>query len=183
MTSSSARTNRRRFLKQTTFGLLALWGGGLSTLVRMRQQPNSTILSQLLFFSDQEYAIVQVLARRLIGPDARIGSEAGQTDVALRADRFLAEAELDVQEQFHQLLVVFNAPLFTFLFDFRLSSFLAMQPDQQDTYLHDWMTSTLAFRRTAFQALKRLCASMYYSHSVTWKDIDYTGMFLPGERP
>lgn len=135
-----------------------------------------------MFFSEQEYAIVQAVARRLIGSDARIGPEPDQTDVALRADGFLANAEADVQEQFHELLVVFNAPLFTFLFDFRLSSFLAMPPDQQDSYLHDWMTSTLAFRRTAFQALKRLCASMYYTDSATWKDIDYTGMFLPGEQ-
>ena len=183
MTSATPRQSRRRFLRQTTFGLLALWGGGLHTFVRMRQQPHSMIPSGLVFFSDQEYAIVQAVARRLIGSDSRIGSEPGQSDVALRADRFLAEAELDVQEQFHQLLVVFNAPVFTFLFDFRLSSFLAMQPDQQDTYLQDWMTSTLAFRRTAFQALKRLCASMYYTDSVTWKDIEYTGLFLPGERP
>ena len=181
MTSATGHASRRRFLRQTAVGLLVLWGGGVHAFVRARK--HSIIPTDLVFFSEQEYTIVQSVARRLIGPDARIGPEPGQTDVALRADRFLAGAEVDVQEQFHQLLVVFNAPLFTFLFDFRLSSFLAMQPDQQDTYLQDWMTSTLAFRRTAFQALKRLCASMYYTHSVTWEDIEYTGMFLPGERP
>lgn len=183
MASTSGPTSRRRFLKQTTFGLLALGGGGVHALLRARQHLRPGIPSELLFFSAEEYAIVQALGRRLIGPDAQIGPAPGQTDVALRADRFLAEAEPDVQEQFHQLLVVFNAPLFTFLFDFRLSSFLAMPPDGQDTYLRDWMTSTLSFRRTAFQALKHLCASMYYTDTVTWKEIGYTGMFLPGERP
>ena len=181
MIRATVSTTRRRFLKQTTVGILALWGGGALTVLRARQQPPLAIPSGLTFFSGQEYAIVQSVARRLIGPDSRIGPEPGQADVALRADRFLSEADADVQEQFHQLLVVFNAPLFTFLFDFRLSSFLAMPPDQQDSYLHDWMTSTFSFRRTAFQALKRLCASMYYTDSVTWEDIEYTGMFLPGE--
>ena len=155
----------------------------MRALAGFLRQPSSPHPAGLVFFSGEEYQIVQAIARRIIGPDSSIGDGPDHTDVAHRADRFLAGADPEVQEQFHQLLIVFNSPPFPFLFDFRLSSFLVMSPEDQNAYLEDWMTSTLGFRRTAFQALKRLCASMYYTDARTWGEIEYEGMFLPGERP
>jgi hypothetical protein len=170
-------------LKQTAMGALLLSAGGIGAM-----RPGSRISRKggehdLDYFSPHEYDILQAAALRLIGPDAGIGSKSRQTDVALRADRFLAMAEPEVQEQFHQLLVVFNAPIFAFLFDLRLSSFLEMTDEDKDLYVRDWMTSSLAFRRTAFQALKRLCMSMYYTDEQAWAAIGYDGLFLPGDRP
>jgi len=161
--------------------MLSLGGvHGLAAFLRVSRAHRPV---DLVFFSDQEYQIVQAIARRVIGTESTTDPGPANVDVALRADRFLAGADPEIQEQFHQLLVVFNGPLFTFLFDFRFSSFLEMSPEHQDTYLEDWMTSSLAFRRTAFQALKRLCASMHYTDPRSWDEIAYTGMFLPQDRP
>lgn len=183
MTTATERSDRRKFLKQTTMGFLFLSAGGARGLAIASQHRPSPELPTLVFFSDQEYQIVQAIAQRIIGPHSQVGLGKDKTDVAFRADRYLAGADIEIQEQFHQLLVVFNAPVFTFLFDFRFSSFLDMSAQAQDTYLLDWMTSMLAFRRTAFQALKRLCTSMYYTDGRSWAEIEYGGMFLPEERP
>jgi hypothetical protein len=102
--------------------------------------------------------------------------------VASRADQFLAGADPEVQDQLHQLFTVFNAAFFTFLFDFRLTSFLNMSASDKDSYVRDWMTSSLGFRRTAFQALKRVCLSMFYTDNRSWKEIGYEGMFMPEDR-
>ncbi len=176
-------SSRRRFLKQTTFGLLLLTAGRIHLVLLSGKEKRDDLPDGLLLFSEDEYAILQAIARRMLGSGCPVGPGPEEIDVALRADRFLAGAEAEIQEQFHQLLFVFNAPVFTFLFDFRFSSFLHMEPEAQDAYLEDWMTSPLAFRRTAFQALKRLCASMYYTDAKSWPAIGYTGMFLPGEQP
>jgi hypothetical protein len=136
----------------------------------------------LLYFSPKEFLIVEAAADRLIGAPLPGRLSAAEVGVAARADQFLSSADPEVREQFHQLLTVLNAPLFTFLFDFRFSSFLAMSPGDKDSYLEDWMTSSLGVRRTGFQALKRICMSMFYTHKGSWKEIGYEGMFMPEDR-
>lgn len=174
-------STRRKFLKETLLGAGFLSTARFLTACGNGDIPNAVTL-QLKFFSPDEYTIMQAVAARVVGSAAPGGFVASDIDVALRADAFLAGAEPEIQEQYHQLLTVFNSPLFTFLFDFRFSSFVAMSPEQQDTYLADWMTSPLSFRRTAFQALKRTCMSMFYTDSRTWPEIGYEGMFLPEDR-
>ena len=56
------------------------------------------------------------------------------------------------------------------------------QPVQRRLELSRWLLMRLAFRRTGFQALKRLCVSMYYTDKVSWDAIGYSGMFLPEDR-
>ena len=181
--ASEQPSSRRRFLKQSIAGFFLLSIGGVHALAQQRVTSAPFSPADLVFFTVHEYQIVQAVARRIIGPSCPIGNGSGEIDVALRADRFLSLADPEVQEQIHQLLVVFNSVFFTFLFDLRLSSSLGMSGKDQDTYLQDWMTSPLAFRRTAFQALKRLCASMYYTDHHSWQEIEYVGMFLPEDRP
>jgi hypothetical protein len=174
--------SRRKFLKQTVLG------GAFLTVTRifprdfLFAQSTEGIPTDLRYFSAQEYLILQALAERIIGPPAYGGPSANDIDVARHADQFLATADVEIQDQFHQLLTVFNAPFFTFLFDLRFSSFINMAPEDKDSYLEDWMTSNLALRRTGFQALKRLCLSMFYTDSRSWKEIGYEGMFLPEDR-
>jgi hypothetical protein len=168
--------SRRQFLKQTAFGVVALSASRfMPTTVQDPHLP-ADIGNQLLFFSPKEYLIVQAVAERMIGKLDDRTPDASQLGVALRADKFLSEADPEIQEQFHQLLTVFNAPAFTFLFDFRFSSFINMRPDDQDSYIEDWMTSILAFRRTGFQALKRTTLSMFYTEPRSWKEIGFEGM-------
>ena len=175
--------SRRRFLKETLAGLAFLSLGQVLPRSIGLAQVRFGAPSGLLFFSAHEYHLLQAIAERILGSGPADTPASGAVDVALRADNFLASADPDVKSQIHQLLSVFNSPLFTFLFDLRFSSFVEMAPDDQDSYLEDWMTSSLAFRRTGFQALKHVVTSMYYTDERSWEEIGYHGMFLPWERP
>jgi hypothetical protein len=179
---SHQSNSRRKFLKQTLLGTALLGVARAIPRSFLFAQSSGVIPGDLRFLSSQEYLILQAIAERIVGPQHDGGLSAGDIGVAKRADEFLAAADPEIQGQFHQLLTLFNAPLFTFLFDFRFSSFLNMKPEDQNSYLEDWMTSVLAIRRTGFQALKRLSLSMYYTDNRTWKEIGYEGMFLPEDR-
>jgi len=174
--------SRRRFLKQSAFGALALSASKLLPNVGADTPISPEIRAQLLYFSPKEYAIVEAVGNRMVGIVNDSSPDASQLNVALRADKFLSTSDPEIQSQFHQLLTVFNAPLFTFLFDFRFSSFINMKPEDQDSYLEDWMTSVLAFRRTGFQALKRTSLSMFYTEPQSWKEIGFEGMNVPQEQ-
>lgn len=170
---------RRQFLKRTFAGSMFLLGAQSSQAIA-RSLLGLPTQDSLKYLSQKEFTILGAVASRVIG---LTGDEPMKTaDVATRADEFLSTSDPDIQDQFHTLLNAFNAPFFTFLFDWRFSSFIAMSPEDQDSYLEDWMTSALAFRRTGFQALKRICLSMYYTDSRSWPEIHYDGMFLPWER-
>ncbi len=135
------------------------------------------------FFSPHELLILRAVADRMIGPAPATHPGPADIGVAERADRFLAEADPEVQEQIHLLLSVFNSGLFAFLFDFRFSNFIDMRPDIRDAHIEDWMTSRLAFRRTWFQALKRLCMSMFYTDDQTFGELGYNPLYVPEARP
>ncbi|MEW6510632.1 MAG: gluconate 2-dehydrogenase subunit 3 family protein [Bacteroidota bacterium] len=175
--SELPHASRRRFLRRTLVGSAVLSTASLlpshgSTMTGGGGNP-----LDLKFFSTDEYHILRAAAERIVGAHAEDGPTATEINVALRADRFLAAADPEIQEQFHLLLTVMNHPFFTFLFDFRLSAFVNMPAEDQDTYLEDWMTSPLGFRRQAFVGLKRLCMSMYYTDPRSWPGIGYDGVF------
>jgi hypothetical protein len=178
----NARISRRVFLKETLFGVACLSAAKLVPAGVLLAGDQKGVPEKLFFFAPKEYLIFQAAAERLIGLTSEGDSKAEVIDVAGRADQFLSGADPEVQDQIHQLLTIFNAPLFTFLFDFRFSSFLSMSPEDKDTYLEDWMTSIFGVRRSGFQALKRISMSMYYTDERSWKDIGYEGMFMPEDR-
>jgi hypothetical protein len=175
-------SSRRKFLRETLFGALTLSAAKLIPFDIARADIASEIRPLLKFFSPNEFLIMQAVAERIVGTPRRNGPTAREVNIALRADQFLIDADPETQEQLHQLLTVFNGALFTFLFDFRFSSFVNMSPEDQDSYLESWMTSSIEFRRTAFQALKRVSLSMFYTEGRSWNEIGYDGMFLPWER-
>jgi hypothetical protein len=176
---------RRRFLKQTTSGLIFL------TLARyipaaaiaresMDEPPvEPGEKAPLRYFSAHEYRVVRAASARLVGPSDPETARVEAIDAALRADLFLAGEEPEIQSQIHLLLTVFSSTLFAFLFDLRMRQFLDMSVEEQDAWLGDWMTSRLAFRRKGFIALKRLCLSMYYTDTRSWSQLRYDGS-IPG---
>jgi hypothetical protein len=168
-------STRRAFLKETLLGVGAL------ALARPFSSlgASSGELTDLAFFSEEEHAIVAAAAQRLLGIPEESRSPA--IDVALRADRFLSAEDPEVQEQIHLLLTIFNSQIAAFVFNLKFSSFLEMGPESQDDYLDGWMTSRLGFRRTAFQGLKRLCMSMYYTHPASFAPIGYAPVVHPTE--
>ncbi len=171
--------SRRRFLKKTFAGVIALSAARLLGPAVLFAQKRSAPHQALRFFDEEEYQIVGAAAARLVG--SPLNGEQDAIDVALRADRFLSTADPEIQSQFHLLLTILNSTLTAILFDFRFTSFLDMSPSAQDDYLEGWMTSRLAFRRTAFQGLKRLCMSMYYTDERSWHEIGYQPVTLPEE--
>jgi hypothetical protein len=179
----SPSLSRRRFLKESTSGIILLGVARFIPGATASAEPSEEIPGPLRYFSANEYRVIQAASRRLIGPGPPELSRGSDIDVALRADTFLSEEDPEVQDQFHLLLTLFSSALFAFLFDFRFRRFLDMPADDQDSYLMDWMTSGLEVRRKGFIALKKLCLSMYYTDSRSWPEIRYEGMFLPEERP
>jgi hypothetical protein len=176
------RTTRRKFLKESLFGVAFLSSSKFIPFEALPANELSQVPKVLAFFSPREYLIFDAIAERMIGLPSTGQPSAKDVGVASRADQFLAGADPEVQDQLHQLFTVFNAPFFTFIFDFRFSSFLNMSPPDKDSYIRDWMTSRLGFRRTGFQALKRISLSMFYTDNRSWKEIGYEGMFMPEDR-
>ncbi|HTR80441.1 MAG TPA: gluconate 2-dehydrogenase subunit 3 family protein [Bacteroidota bacterium] len=174
--------SRRKFLKETVFGVVALSAARLIPLDYASAAVPSEIEGQLLFFSPMEFLIVQMAARRIVGDSLEGNPGPDEVGVALKADRLLAASDVETQDQFHELLTIFNGALFAFIFDFRFTSFVNMSAESQDSYLESWMTSIFSFRRSAFQALKRITLGLFYTDSRSWKEIGYDGMFLPWER-
>ncbi|HEY8154448.1 MAG TPA: hypothetical protein VII72_10010 [Myxococcota bacterium] len=63
-------------------------------------------------------------------------------------------------------------------FDLRFARFTRLPPDEQDASLRSWMTSKLAFRRSAFLGLRNLCFLGWYSQPESWSLIGYQGPLL-----
>jgi hypothetical protein len=175
-------TTRRKFLKETLSGATFLAASNLIPSEVLLAGDLIQVPKNLTFFSPREYLIFEAIAERMIGLPSSEQPSVTDVGVASRADQFLAGADPEVQDQLHQLFTVFNAAFFAFLFDFRFSSFRNMSAADKDSYILDWMTSKFGFRRTAFQALKRLSLSMFYTDSRSWKEIGYEGMFMPEDR-
>jgi hypothetical protein len=179
MHSAPPDLSRRAFLKESFAGMVCLsLGGALIPFARFNSA--RPIPDNLQFLSSHEFVLLQTIMERLVGRTKQDGLMPER--IMIDADRYLAAEDPENQEEFHQLLTVFDAPLFTFLFDFRFSSFLNMSAHDQETYLEDWMTSAFEFRRRGFQALKRLCHGIYYADPESWDEIGYEGMFLPEDR-
>lgn len=175
--------DRRRFLKQSAFGVAVLTiGGCLPGGSAGADDLPAGMAEQLRFASPTEFLVLQEAAEQLLGLPSR-GGPMASADVALRMDHYLAGADQEVQDQFHQLLSVFNSGLAAFFLDLRFSSFLGMSATDRADYLKDWMESPIGFRRTAFTALKRVAASAYYSASDSWTSIGYDADHTPGVTP
>ena len=164
---------RRLFLRRTAFGVAALTVG--PWLPGGSPSPDhlpSDIGDRLLFASSGEFVVLQAVAETFIGLTGGVGP-LSTAEAASRMDHYLAGADPEVQEQFHQLLTVFNSGITAFLFDLRTSSFVGMSPEDRVSYVQDWMESPIGFRRTAFQGLKRVAMSCYYSHPASFASIGY----------
>jgi gluconate 2-dehydrogenase subunit 3-like protein len=101
----------------------------------------------------------------------------GATDlkVAARLDVYLSKMDRGIAEQIAQLLDLFEwSPI---VFDFKPARFTFLTPDQRDEVMHAWATSRFEFRRTGFQALRRLSMAGYYGQEGSWKAIGYEGPY------
>jgi hypothetical protein len=172
-------SDRRTFLKNCLSGVVALGVARLFPVSIARAFTGGRAGQSMLFFSEDEYVLMAALAKRIIGNNTLPTDESG-IDVVQRADRFLAEEDPELQDQFHLLLTIFDSTIAAFIFNLKFSSFSLMDEQSQDQYIAGWMTSWFSFRRTGYQALKRLCMSMYYTDARSFTDIGFSPAIMTG---
>jgi len=124
----------------------------------------------LQFFSAQEYATFQAIAR------ATLGLEDEAVDVAAEVDRQVVALSTSLQRDIHWMLRIFEHG--THLFDLKGKRFTRLAREDQQHYLEGWMESSLGARRIIFRALKLLAALGYYGVPESWGAIGYDGPWL-----
>lgn len=167
--------SRRRFLKKTSTGLVALSLArvALSNPFTCAQDPVPQGASH--FLSSRQFRVLEAICDRIIPSSAEMPGSADLKVPALM-DRFLSMMDKPVADQIAELLELFEiSPL---VFDFRLSCFTSLSSSQREEVLRSWANSRFEFRRTGFQALRRLSMAAYYGQEATWKTIEYDGPFV-----
>jgi hypothetical protein len=165
---------RRGFLKIGLIGTVAVAAGGTALALRqtvLRELPKDG----LKVLTAKEYAIIAAIADVVCPPRSEGVPGASDLDVARNADRQLARLDPGVQKDMKALLAVFDSALAGFLFDGRIRPFTALPKEKQLDAFMAWGDSSVAFRRTAFLALKQLAGAMYYVDPSTWKIVGYPG--------
>lgn len=128
---------------------------------------------RLRFFTAKEYAIVNVLAARLLG--VAVSNAGGDgVDVAANLDRMVAGWDADVKRQLRLALRVVEHG--TYLFDLERKRFTKLTEAQQNRYLEGWAASTLGARRVAFLGIKAMVSMGYYA--TAWDGLGYPGPWL-----
>lgn len=163
---------RRRFLKKTVLGVIALSVTRISFSSSIPSASTEAMRESKDFLSPKQFQVLEAICDRMIPagdglPGARELKIAGHLDI------YFSKMDRPVAEQIAQLLDLFDvSPL---LFDFKAGRFTSLAAPQQDEVLKSWASSRLEFRRTGFEALKRLAMSAYYGQEATWKMIGYDG--------
>ncbi|MGH7856588.1 MAG: hypothetical protein ACREQY_04600, partial [Candidatus Binatia bacterium] len=143
---------RRGLLRSSVSGM-ALLGLGALLPSSCRSYPEPPV--HLRFFSRDEYAVVQAIARAILGLE-----DDGDVDVAAEVDSLIARMEPSVQRDIHWMLRIFEHG--THVFDLKGKRFTRLSREDQEKYLQGWMTSSMGARRIVFRALKLLSALGYY---------------------
>ncbi|MHB1846081.1 MAG: gluconate 2-dehydrogenase subunit 3 family protein [Deltaproteobacteria bacterium] len=166
---------RRGFLKRSLLGGASLALAGSLPLALRRTALRALPSEPLRLFNPAEYSVLAAIADRVV-PVTRPGEPSAQEiGVAQKADALLSRADRDTQNDFKQLLGLFDSALAAFLLDGRTRPFTALSPTEQDRALAQWRDSRLPLRRSGFQALQRLCAALYYSDPRTAQTVSYPG--------
>ena len=183
-------TQTRRGLFKKTLGGAALLVVAGAVPVALRRTRLREPQGKLLFFSPAEYSIFVAVAERVLaqGPVPDLAEFAGaliakaspvpavaQVDVAGKVDKFLAPLDAASAKDFKQLLGLFDNALFSFVTGGGAVPFTQKAAAEQDAQLSDWAHSRLAIRRTGFQAMKRLCAAIYFGSPETYASVGYPG--------
>jgi len=130
----------------------------------------------LQFLNAREYAILNIVAVRILGVGDRVGGSPDQIDVAANVDAVVSAWTADSQAQLRTMLRVFEHG--TYLFDLQRHRFTRLSVEQQDQYLAGWMTSTLGARRVVFRVLKALVCVGFYQDRRSWQRLGYPGPWL-----
>jgi len=169
----SQAVSRRRFLKGTLAGSALIAGSALLPAGCAKYDPPGGSLHVL---DQKEFAVLQAAADRIVGEPLAGEPAASDVNVAAQFDALLAWAPAEVQTQVKQMLQIFEHGTQLFLFSF--SRFTELSETEQDNYITTWMESGLAFRKTVFWAMKKICFAFYYATPAVWPSINFDGPWV-----
>ncbi len=168
------KPSRRGVLKKGLWGGALLTLGGFGALFFRKSVEVPLPPGGLQVLSAREYAVLVVLAQRLL-PKRAGAPTVDELGVAATCDSVLAQADATSQKEFKQLLGLFENALANFLLGARPGTFTRMAEDAQEAVLEDWRTSRLSVRRTGFLALRTLVMASYFGNPKAWGAANYPG--------
>lgn len=161
---------RREFIQLAAGSTVALtWASGIESC-EGHARLQTLLNGERRVFSPAEAATLSAVASRIVAP-----LDAQKLQVVTKIDSLLAAADNLTQHDFRQLLWLFGSIFGSLFFEGRLLPFISLGPEAQDEVLASWRDSRLAFRRSGFQALQRLCLAVAYATPSLYPDIGYPG--------
>jgi hypothetical protein len=164
-------TTRRGFLR------LAGTSASLAALSQLRALPAAAVAAPGgRFFAPADTEVLTQVVERLVASDDPGAPSVRETRTMATIDRVCGHLDASVTDPLPWLLrAVEFGPI---VFDWTPSRFTRLDADGQDAALRGWMTSRLALRRQAFQALRNLAFLGYYTQPAAWSGIGYAGPLL-----
>lgn len=175
------KSSRRSFLKRGLFGgaLLLFAGVGLSAI------PGAHVadpVAPLAVFDDRAFQVLVAVARRVV-----VAKDVDYVALAHRIDESLTHAVPEARADVVKLLHLLDSALAGVLFDRRATPFTRLSADDQDAVLLEWRESSLALRRSGYQALRKLCLVAHWGEEASFAAVGYAppapGSFRPVAYP
>src|SRR5512140_312853 len=166
--------SRRTVLKRGLLGgaALLLGGGAFLELRSTRRVPPPP--EGLLVFDELEYSTLDAVSRRIVDPLPGAPT-ADEVRVAFNADRVMALADPGTQRDMKRLMRLLENALVGFFLSGRTLPFTRLSPQQHAALLRSWRDSSLALRRTGFEAIRTLCLAGYFGSPKSWPAASYPG--------
>jgi hypothetical protein len=161
---------RRSFITRGLFGGLLLAGAGGLGLGLWPSRIGWRSRGPLKVLNERQFAVLAAVAARTVRAPA-----ADPQAIAERVDATLAFTTEEAQNDFRQLLLLFENALAGLVLDGRPRPFTRLRPEEQDAVLDAWRGSHLVLRRSGYQALRKLTLAAHYSSAETWASVGYAG--------
>lgn len=115
-------------------------------------------------------AALEALCRRIV--PAAYESEP-PIDIVAHVEQRIASLDPAMRRDVIGALHFFDHPITGMFLSGRPRRFSTLPPAEQDAMLHEWERSSLALRRTVFQAMRRLILATYYTLPAAHREIGY----------
>jgi hypothetical protein len=133
--------------------------------------------ASLYVLSPRSYAVMDAVARRMVGPRGEALMTSGALDVAALVDAWLVGLG-HVGATFEAALWTLELGVWPLVAKVR--PFTALAPAAQDAVLDDLLRSRLALKRRLFAALKTFACLAFYAHPASHAGIGYPPPFGAG---
>lgn len=164
--------SRRRLLQVGLAGgaLLAVGGASLA----LWPGTTTTPPGPLKVLDAKSYGVLAVFADTVL-PGSNTAPSATELDVASRVDDTLSRLHPADAAELKQVLGLLENALTGIILAGRPVPFTKASGAQRAATLSAWQTSRLPLLRTAYKALRNLCAAAYYSHPGAYASTGYGG--------